>query len=302
MKYCPVCKQEYPDDSGFCGVCGVKLEPVVQNAPESVELKNAPVAPQPTPVQPAPVQQVCQHCGNPLQPNTAFCPACGAPTGQGAPVTPPAGPKNDAFSKGANAFAAVLKDFFTNPAKAFEDFLKSTSQLPAIVSAVITVVAFLIFALCLCGKFSMEFYADDDIYGSGFLFGAVGGVFAIAVPMLVTFIATKLAGKSVSFTAVASAHSVAMLPVAALLIVAGISAFISLQLALFWMLVAIIVKFVLSISVTNYMTGGIFASPKTLWGTAGVTVVIKCIELALTVTFVKGMLEDMIANLLWSIF
>ena len=312
MKYCPVCKQEYPDDSGFCGVCGVKLEPVVQNAPESVELKNAPVAPQqtpvqptpvqPAPVQPAPVQQVCQRCGNPLQSNTAFCPACGAPTGQGTPVATPVGPKNDAFSKGANAFVAVLKDFFTNPAKAFEDFLKSTSQLSAIVSAAITVVAFLIFTLCLCGKFSMEFYADDNIYGNGILFGAIGGVFAIAVPMLVTFIATKLAGKSVSFTAVASAHSVAMLPVAALLIVAGISAFISLQLAIFWILVAVIVKFVLSISVTNYMTGGIFASPKTLWGTAGITVVIKCIELGLLFAFAKGVLEDMLYNLLWSLF
>lgn len=296
MKYCPVCKHEYPDDSGFCGVCGVKLEPVVQNAPESVELKDEPVAPKPVPVQP-----VCQHCGNPLQPNTAFCPACGAPTGQGASVATSAG-QNDAFSKGANAFAAVLKDFFTNPAKAFEDFLKSTSQLPAIVSTVITVVAFLIFVLCLCGKFNMGIYADDNIYGSGFLFGAIGGVLAIAVPMLVTFIATKLANKTVPFSAIASAHAVAMLPVAALLIVAGISAFISFQIALFWVLVAIIVKFVLSISVTNYMAGEIFASPKTLWGTAGVTVVIKCIELALMFSFAKGMLEDMLTSLWWSLF
>lgn len=297
MKYCPVCKQEYPDDSGFCGICGVKLEPVAPKAPEPVVLKKEPVAPQHVTVQPT-----CQHCGNPLQANAAFCPVCGAPTGQWAPVGPSVAPKNDAFSKGANAFGTALKDFFTNPAKAFEDFLKSTSQLPAIISAVITVVAFLIFALCLCGKFSMEFYADDNIYGNGILFGAIGGVFAIAVPMLVTFIATKLAGKSVSFTAVASAHSVAMLPVAALLIVAGISAFISLQLALFWMLVAIIVKFVLSISVTNHMIGGIFASPKTLWGTAGVTVVIKCIELGLLFAFAKGVLEDMLYNLLWSLF
>ena len=297
MKYCPVCKQEYPDDSGFCGICGVKLEPVAPKAPETVVLKKEPVAPQPVTVQPT-----CQHCGNPLQANAAFCPVCGAPTGQWAPVGPSVAPKNDAFSQGANAFGTALKDFFTNPAKAFEDFLKSTSQLSAIVSAAITVVAFLIFTLCLCGKFSMEFYADDNIYGNGILFGAIGGVFAIAVPMLVTFIATKLAGKSVSFTAVASAHSVAMLPVAALLIVAGISAFISLQLALFWMLVAIIVKFVLSISVTNYMTGGIFASPKTLWGTAGITVVIKCIELGLLFAFAKGVLEDMLYNLLWSLF
>ena len=297
MKYCPVCKHEYPDDSGFCGICGVKLEPVVQNAPEPVVLKKEPVAPQPVTVQPT-----CQHCVNPLQSNTAFCPACGAPTGQGTPVATPVGPKNDAFSKGANAFVAVLKDFFTNPAKAFEDFLKSTSQLPAIISAVITVVAFLIFALCLCGKFSMEFYADDNIFGSGFLFGCFGGVLALAVPMLVTFIASKLASKSVPFSAIASAHAVAMLPVAALLIIAGISAFISLQVAIFWILVAVIVKFVLSISVTNYMTGGIFASPKTLWGTAGITVVIKCIELGLLFAFAKGVLEDMLYNLLWSLF
>lgn len=296
MKYCPVCKQEYPDDSGFCGICGVKLEPVAPKAPEPVVLKKEPVAPQPVTVQPT-----CQHCGNPLQPNTAFCPACGAPTGQGASVATSAG-QNDAFSKGANAFAAVLKDFFTNPAKAFEDFLKSTSQLPAIVSTVITVVAFLIFALCLCGKFNMGIYADDNIYGSGFLFGAIGGVLAIAVPMLVTFIATKLANKTVPFSAIASAHAVAMLPVAALLIIAGISAFISLQVAIFWILVAVIVKFVLSISVTNHMIGGIFASPKTLWGTAGVTVVIKCIELALMFSFAKGMLEDMLTSLWWSLF
>lgn len=39
MKYCPVCKQEYPDDSGFCGICGVKLEPVAPKAPEPVVLK-----------------------------------------------------------------------------------------------------------------------------------------------------------------------------------------------------------------------------------------------------------------------
>lgn len=297
MKYCPVCKQEYPDDSGFCGICGVKLEPVAPKAPEPVVLKKEPVAPQPVTVQPT-----CQHCGNPLQANAAFCPVCGAPTGQWAPVGPSVAPKNDAFSQGANAFGTALKDFFTNPAKAFEDFLKSTSQLPAIISAVITVVAFLIFALCLCGKFSMEFYADDNIFGSGFLFGCFGGVLAIAVPMLVTFIATKLANKPVPFSAIASAHAVAMLPVAALLIIAGISAFISLQVAIFWILVAVIVKFVLSISVTNHMIGGIFASPKTLWGTAGITVVIKCIELGLLFAFAKGVLEDMLYNLLWSLF
>ena len=250
MKYCPVCKQEYPDDSGFCGICGVKLEPVAPKAPEPVVLKKEPVAPQPVTVQPT-----CQHCGNPLQANAAFCPVCGAPTGQWAPVGPSVAPKNDAFSQGANAFGTALKDFFTNPAKAFEDFLKSTSQLPPIISTVITVVAFLIFALCLCGKFSMEFYADDNIFGSGFLFGCFGGVLALAVPMLVTFIASKLASKSVPFSAIASAHAVAMLPVAALLIIAGISAFISLQVAIFWILVAVIVKFVLSISVTNHMIG-----------------------------------------------
>lgn len=297
MKYCPVCKQEYPDDSGFCGICGVKLEPVAPKAPEPVVLKKEPVAPQPVTVQPT-----CQHCGNPLQANAAFCPVCGAPTGQWAPVGPSVAPKNDAFSQGANAFGTALKDFFTNPAKAFEDFLKSTSLLPAIISAVITVVAFLIFALCLCGKFSMEFYADDNIFGSGFLFGCFGGVLALAVPMLVTFIASKLASKSVPFSAIASAHAVAMLPVAALLIIAGISAFISLQVAIFWILVAVIVKFVLSISVTNHMIGGIFASPKTLWGTAGITVVIKCIELGLLFAFAKGVLEDMLYNLLWSLF
>lgn len=297
MKYCPVCKQEYPDDSGFCGICGVKLEPVAPKAPEPVVLKKEPVAPQPVTVQPT-----CQHCGNPLQANAAFCPVCGAPTGQWAPVGPSVAPKNDAFSQGANAFGTALKDFFTNPAKAFEDFLKSTSQLPAIISAVITVVAFLIFALCLCGKFSMEFYADNNIFGSGFLFGCFGGVLALAVPMLVTFIASKLASKSVPFSAIASAHAVAMLPVAALLIIAGISAFISLQVAIFWILVAVIVKFVLSISVTNHMIGGIFASPKTLWGTAGITVVIKCIELGLLFAFAKGVLEDMLYNLLWSLF
>lgn len=297
MKYCPICKQEYPDDSGFCGVCGVKLEPVAPKAPEPVVLKKEPVAPQPVTV-----QSTCQNCGNPLQPNAAFCPACGAPTGQGAPVTPTAAPKNDAFSQGANAFAAVLKDFFTNPAKAFEDLLKSMSQLPAIISAVITVVTFLIFALCLCGKFSTEFYADDNIYGSGFLFGCIGGVLAIAVPMTVTFIATKLAGKNVSFSTIASAHSVAMLPVAALLIVAGISAFISLQIVIFWILVAMVVKFVLSISVTNHIIGGIFVSPKTLWGTVGVTAVIKSIELAFLFTLAKGILENMLSSLLWSLF
>lgn len=297
MKYCPVCKQEYPDDSGFCGICGVKLEPVAPKAPEPVVLKKEPVAPQPVTVQPT-----CQHCGNPLQANAAFCPVCGAPTGQWAPVGPSVAPKNDAFSQGANAFGTALKDFFTNPAKAFEDFLKSTSQLSAIVSAAITVVAFLIFTLCLCGKFSMEFYADDNIFGSGFLFGCFGSVLALAVPMLVTFIASKLASKSVPFSAIASAHAVAMLPVAALLIIAGISAFISLQVSIFWILVAVIVKFVLSISVTNHMIGGIFASPKTLWGTAGITVVIKCIELGLLFAFAKGVLEDMLYNLLWSLF
>lgn len=53
------------------------------------------------------------------------------------------------------------------------------------------------------------------------------------------------------------------------------------------------------------MRSAIFRQRKILyqmWGTAGITVVIKCIELGLLFAFAKGVLEDMLYNLLWSLF
>lgn len=62
MKRCPVCQQDYPDDSRFCGRCGRELpsadKPVVNGVPASVTMTvedaNAPASlPSMPPVAPA---------------------------------------------------------------------------------------------------------------------------------------------------------------------------------------------------------------------------------------------------------
>lgn len=299
MKYCPNCNREYPDDSGFCGVCGCQLETRQEYA---------------TGILP----HTCSKCGCSLDANMAFCPTCGAPVGMSAPVQTspahgsapfnggyvppqPVAPKNDAFTNGAREFAALLKDYFTQPSKAFENITKMTSPVPGIFATAVTFLAFFIFLLCIFGKFDMELSTGIH-FGGAFLISLLSSLFSIAVPMLTSFVSVKVAKRNASLLSVFSAHSISMLPIDALLIVTGLLGIISLELAFGLLFIAMVVKVVTSVSVVNHLNGGLFETPKTMWATLGVTAGLKIFEVGFIFAIAKAVLESMFYEIVWSLF
>lgn len=66
MKYCPKCREQYPDNSVFCGNDGSPLK-----SSENASSENASV-------EEFPARGCCKACGEKVEPDTLFCPKCGA--------------------------------------------------------------------------------------------------------------------------------------------------------------------------------------------------------------------------------
>jgi hypothetical protein len=82
MKHCPLCKEQYPDESVFCGNDGTRLEPAAARR--------------------------CGSCGEPLEVGANFCPECGAPyRDQGFADSPPS---TEAEPEASPSFGAATEE------------------------------------------------------------------------------------------------------------------------------------------------------------------------------------------------
>ena len=283
MKICPQCQKEYSDDTVFCMSCGAQL----------VQEQAQPVS-----------GGFCSRCGTPLTPGVAFCPGCGNPVNGG--VNPyaaaPVKPSNDAFNKAVNGFSDLIKKYFKSPADAVDEIIESKNIVAGIAGAVIFAAATLIFFLCLCGKLAMITYPEPKMFFMGIVMAFITAVASLGIPVLTTFIAAKLTKKDIPVLPAFSAVWFNFIPVALLLIITSVMTLISLKLGIFLLIVTITAKAVISVTTVNKVVGTISENIAAFCASIGAAAVIKAIVISVLAAIAADAIEDLIYNLLWSMW
>lgn len=283
MKICPQCQKEYSDDTVFCMSCGAQL----------VQEQAQPVS-----------GGFCSRCGTPLTPGVAFCPGCGNPVNGG--VNPyaaaPVKPSNDAFNKAVNGFSDLIKKYFKSPADAVDEIIESKNIVAGIAGAVIFAAATLIFFLCLCGKLAMITYPEPEMFFMGIVMAFITAVTSLGIPALTTFLSAKLTKKDIPVLPAFSAVWFNFIPVALLLIITSVMTLISLKLGIFLLIVTITAKAVISVTTVNKVVGTISENIAAFCASIGAAAVIKAIVISVLAAIAADAIEDLIYNLLWSMW
>lgn len=293
MKMCPNCQKEYGDISAFCAVCGSQLTTV-----------QAPVE---EPQVVAPTVKYCIGCGNQLDINAAFCPACGTPVNSvnGAPVKSSIN-VNDYINKiktnkNVTGFVGTLKKYIKNPVAELENISKAGDVVTTLIFTALLLISIIVYFLCFVGKLSDEYYGSfQKIAEMCVLSGVLIALFFVLVPAIVTFAVAKINHKQCAIKGMLSVSAVNTIYLVPLFVIAGLSAYISIELSLILFAVVIVIKAFLSISMLNNFAGNILESVKILFSSVGIAIALDAVAILICGSILSSALENIIYDLIYS--
>lgn len=293
MKICHNCQKEYGDISAFCAVCGSQLTTV-----------QAPVE---EPQGVAPTVKYCIGCGNQLDINAAFCPACGTPVNSvnGAPVKSSIN-VNDYINKiktnkNVTGFVGTLKKYIKNPVAELENISKAGDVVTTLIFTALLLISIIVYFLCFVGKLSDEFYGSfQKIAEMCVLSGVLIALFFVLVPAIVTFAVAKINHKQCAIKGMLSVSAVNTIYLVPLFVIAGLSAYISIELSLILFAVVIVIKAFLSISMLNNFAGNILESVKILFSSVGIAIALDAVAILICGSILSSALENIIYDLIYS--
>lgn len=293
MKMCPNCQKEYGDISAFCAVCGSQLTTV-----------QAPVE---EPQVVAPTVKYCIGCGNQLDINAAFCPACGTPVNSvnGAPVKSSIN-VNDYINKiktnkNVTGFVGTLKKYIKNPVAELENISKAGDVVTTLIFTALLLISIIVYFLCFVGKLSDEFYGSfQKAAEMCVLSGVLIALFFVLVPAIVTFAVAKINHKQCAIKGMLSVSAVNTIYLVPLFVIAGLSAYISIELSLILFAVVIVIKAFLSISMLNNFAGNILESVKILFSSVGIAIALDAVAILICGSILSSALENIIYDLIYS--
>lgn len=293
MKICHNCQKEYGDISAFCAVCGSQLTTV-----------QAPVE---EPQVVAPTVKYCIGCGNQLDINAAFCPACGTPVNSvnGAPVKSSIN-VNDYINKiktnkNVTGFVGTLKKYIKNPVAELENISKAGDVVTTLIFTALLLISIIVYFLCFVGKLSDEYYGSfQEIAEMCVLSGVLIALFFVLVPAIVTFAVAKINHKQCAIKGMLSVSAVNTIYLVPLFVIAGLSAYISIELSLILFAVVIVIKAFLSISMLNNFAGNILESVKILFSSVGIAIALDAVAILICGSILSSALENIIYDLIYS--
>lgn len=293
MKICHNCQKEYGDISAFCAVCGSQLTTV-----------QAPVE---EPQVVAPTVKYCIGCGNQLDINAAFCPACGTPVNSvnGAPVKSSIN-VNDYINKiktnkNVNGFIGILKKYIKNPVAELENISKAGDVVTTLIFTALLLISIIVYFLCFVGKLSDEYYGSfQKAAEMCVLSGVLIALFFVLVPAIVTFAVAKINHKQCAIKGMLSVSAVNTIYLVPLFVIAGLSAYISIELSLILFAVVIVIKAFLSISMLNNFAGNILESVKILFSSVGIAIALDAVAILICGSILSSALENIIYDLIYS--
>lgn len=294
MKICPNCQNEYDDIAGFCTECGIQLVEAQIITEEENDFGTS--------------VKYCVNCGNQLAETADFCSRCGNSVKDNSIKSSSSIPINinDYIDKvKANktviGFVSVLKSYLKNPVAELENISKAGDVVTTLIFTALLLISIIVYFLCFVGKLSDEYYGSfQKIAEMCVLSGVLIALFFVLVPAIVTFAVAKINHKQCAIKGMLSVSAVNTIYLVPLFVIAGLSAYISIELSLILFAVVIVIKAFLSISMLNNFAGNILESVKILFSSVGIAIALDAVAILICGSILSSALENIIYDLIYS--